>query len=180
MDQPADTSFAESYEMAPAVQEESAFGADSEPQTRLLDDAPSSEMMETEQTIDSEPSISTFEEDQARLEQQPPAVPEAIPEVIRDLPSEPQPEPLADGRLVIEFTGKCWAEVRDATGRAHIIGEKNAGTRYELESDLGPFKVILGNANVVSMTLNGRPYDLAAHTRGNVARFTLETSQSIE
>lgn len=89
----------------------------------------------------------------------------------------PPPSPGARGLLVFEFSGRCWAEVRDATGKAHIIGEKNAGFRYELETELGPFKVILGNVNAVNLTLDGEPYDLTPHTKGNVARFTLDTGR---
>jgi len=92
--------------------------------------------------------------------------------------SELLPEPTPPRQLVLEFSGNCWAEVRDATGRAHVIGEKRAGARYVLGTDLGPFKIILGDASVVSITLDGEPYDLAPHTRGNVARFTLDTSNT--
>jgi cytoskeleton protein RodZ len=87
--------------------------------------------------------------------------------------SEPAVNP-QDGKLVFEFEGRCWAEVRDAGGVALIIGEKQAGYRRVIDANQGPFKVVLGNAKVVRITLNGKPYDLASHTRGVVARFTLD------
>jgi cytoskeleton protein RodZ len=91
-----------------------------------------------------------------------------------EVPPQPAPAPSGGGQWVFEFDGRCWAEVRDATGKALIIGEKRAGYRQAVDADLGPFKVVLGDASVVRLTLNGEPYDLAPHTRGNVARFTLE------
>jgi cytoskeleton protein RodZ len=98
-----------------------------------------------------------------------------MPETVPVVESGAETSAADKGLLVFEFNGRCWAEVRDATGKAHIIGEKSAGDRYELESFLGPFKVILGNVNGVRLTLDGEPYDLSPYTRGNVARFTLET-----
>ena len=92
-------------------------------------------------------------------------------------PKVPSTAPAGMGhRLVFEFSGPCWAEVRDSTGRARIIGEMHAGSRRELDAGLGPFKVVLGNADAVRVTLAGKPYDLAPHTRGKVARFTLPAS----
>ena len=80
----------------------------------------------------------------------------------------------ASGQLVFEFGGRCWAEVRDSTGRARIIGEMRPGSRRVLDAALGPFKIVLGDVTGVSLSVNGKPYDLAPHTRGKVARFTLD------
>ena len=108
-----------------------------------------------------------------------------VAEIAEQREEETQPEAAAEpevyaevpGQLIFEFKGRCWAEVRDVTGKAHIIGEKRAGYRRVIESNLGPFKVTLGDVRMVELTLNGEPYDLSPHTKGNVARFTLETAR---
>lgn len=129
----------------------------------------------TEAFPDAEPVSTSPEEDVVTLGvEAPPSVEDTESPAVEQTPEPASP---ATGQLVVEFTGRCWAEVRDATGEAHILGEKRAGIRYELEADLGPFKVVLGNASAVRMTLDGAPYDLAPHTSGNVARFTLKTDQ---
>jgi cytoskeleton protein RodZ len=84
---------------------------------------------------------------------------------------------LANAQMVFEFTGPCWAEVRDSTGKAHIIGEMNAGDRRTVDADLGPFKVVLGNINFARLTIAGQPFDLTTQSNGVVARFTLDPTQ---
>ncbi|MCU7884286.1 MAG: DUF4115 domain-containing protein, partial [Candidatus Thiodiazotropha sp. (ex Lucinoma annulata)] len=51
------------------------------------------------------------------------------------------------------------------------------GAKRSLNSQLGPFNVILGNAAAVRLTINGNPFDLKPFTRGKVARFTLDPAQ---
>jgi cytoskeleton protein RodZ len=81
------------------------------------------------------------------------------------------------GTMVFEFSGPCWVEVRDSTGRLRIIGEMREGVRKTLDAQLGPFKVVFGDVNAVRLTINGTPYNIARHARGKVARFTLDPSQ---
>jgi cytoskeleton protein RodZ len=83
----------------------------------------------------------------------------------------------ANAQMVFEFTGRCWAEVRDSTGKAHIIGEMGAGDRRAVAANLGPFKIVLGNIKAARLTIGGKPFDLTSQTRGVVARFKLDPSQ---
>lgn len=90
----------------------------------------------------------------------------------------PAPEPAvtaaADGPTVqVRFTGSCWVDIRDSSGRYKLFGEMQAG-RQETLGGQGPYKFVLGNANVVDVRVDGESYDLARHSRGNVARFTLD------
>jgi cytoskeleton protein RodZ len=111
--------------------------------------------------------------------------PQASPTEIQAPTAEPKMPPVAppqqpsvdDGLMVFEFQGPCWAEVRDSTGKAHIIGEMAAGDRRTVPANLGPYKIVLGNVKVARLTINGKPFDLASITRGVVARFTLDPSQ---
>lgn len=91
--------------------------------------------------------------------------------VARDEDRPPQALP---DQLVFEFSGRCWAEVRDVNGKARIIGEMRDGSRRILNASLGPFKIVLGDASVVRLTVAGEPYDLTPYMRGKVARFTLD------
>jgi cytoskeleton protein RodZ len=92
-------------------------------------------------------------------------------------PTEAQQPAAADGLMVFEFTGPCWAEVRDSTGKAQIIGEMGAGDRRTVPANLGPYKIVLGNVKAARLSIDGKPFDLASKTRGVVARFTLDPTQ---
>lgn len=87
------------------------------------------------------------------------------------------PQAVSAGLVVFEFSGPCWVEVRDATGRARVIGVMRAGARRSLDAQLGPFQVVIGDIHVVRLSVNGEAYDLRRHTRGKVARFTLDHSR---
>ena len=113
-----------------------------------------------------------------------PVVPElaaSLPETAFDPLPETEAEPMApagaEGVVVFEFTGPCWVEVRDATGRARIIGVMRDGVRRSLAAGLGPFRVVIGDIQAARLSVNGEEYDLQRHTRGKVARFTLDPSR---
>ena len=103
--------------------------------------------------------------------------PQVAEETLQPTPPVPEQPSVADGLMVFEFTGACWAEVRDSTGKAHIIGEMGAGDRRSIPSDLGPYKIVLGNIKFARLIIDGKPFDLASQTRGVVARFTLDPTQ---
>lgn len=74
--------------------------------------------------------------------------------------------------IVVEFNASCWVDIKDATGSFRLFGKKEAGERYLLEGK-PPYKVVLGNARAVKITVDNEAFDLDAHTRGKVARFSL-------
>jgi len=77
------------------------------------------------------------------------------------------------GRLVLRLSGESWLEVRDAAGRNLLTRLGQPGDRYTLDGE-APFLVLIGNVQAVaSLRYEGEEWDLAAHTRGNVARITL-------
>lgn len=79
-------------------------------------------------------------------------------------------------RVVIEFSDTSWTEIRDASGRFKILGEIDAGSRRVL-GGTPPYKLVLGNAAAVSITVDGKPFDLTPYIRGKVARLTLNPEQ---
>lgn len=91
--------------------------------------------------------------------------------------AEPQPAPqaLAEGeiRLSLSFSGDCWTEISDANGRRLFFAMGRGGRDVELTGP-APFSVLLGNADNVSLQLNGSPYSIPAASRSNrTARLTI-------
>jgi cytoskeleton protein RodZ len=137
-----------------------------------------------EQSESSEPAAGPMP-DEVRVRSQQQTVPETQEAIVEtatqsadvEAPQQVGQTSVSPTELVFEFYGTCWAEVRDATGKAEIIGEMKDGDRRTLVSDLGPFKIVLGNIKFVTLTVNGKPFNLANHSRGVIARFTLDPSQ---
>ena len=76
-------------------------------------------------------------------------------------------------RLTIEFLGDCWTEISDATGRRLFFNLGQAG-RVVTVTGQEPLSVLLGDADNVSLVVNGRDFAVAdADRRGRMARFLL-------
>ncbi len=76
-------------------------------------------------------------------------------------------------RLRLDFRGEAWVEISDRRKRL-LFGLQRAGVRRELVGE-PPFKLVLGNSQMVDLYLNDEPYDLpAGSTRGKVSRFSIE------
>lgn len=91
---------------------------------------------------------------------------EAVAESLESAPAGP-PE------VALSFSGPCWIEVKDAAGSVVLTGSMREGDRRVLDGQ-PPYKLIVGNAANTAITVGGEPFDLAARSRGNVARFTLD------
>jgi cytoskeleton protein RodZ len=75
--------------------------------------------------------------------------------------------------LVLSFSGDCWTEVSDATGRRLYFGLGTDG-RSVTVNGVEPLGVLLGNGSNVSLTVNGFDYLIpAANRSGNTARLTI-------
>jgi cytoskeleton protein RodZ len=81
--------------------------------------------------------------------------------------------PAPDGEVVMYFTAPCWVDVRDSERQFKLFGEMPKGTRKVLGGS-PPYKMVIGNAQAVEITVDGAMYDLGRHAKGNVARFTLD------
>lgn len=82
---------------------------------------------------------------------------------------EPVPPPPL---LKLRFSGPSWAEVKDAEGKPLHSQHNVAGAEFVVEGT-PPFYVVIGDVAHVSVEVRGEAYDLAPHTRQNVARFTV-------
>ncbi len=80
-------------------------------------------------------------------------------------------------RVVLFFSGDCWVDVRDSSRSFKLVGRRQAGEKYELKGK-APYKMVLGNARNVSITIDGSPFDLAPYTKGNVAKLTFNPTNN--
>jgi hypothetical protein len=85
----------------------------------------------------------------------------------------PAHTPLFDGkkRIVLNYTGLSWTEVR-SKGSVVFSERVNSGTREITAAP--PLSFVIGNADSVSVTIDGKPYDFSNSQRDAVARFRIE------
>jgi len=76
-------------------------------------------------------------------------------------------------RLTLRFTGDCWTEISDASGRRLFFDLGRDGRSVNV-SGQAPLSVLFGNAENVSVRVNGTDYTIsAADRRGETARLTI-------
>lgn len=103
----------------------------------------------------------------------PPAVANTAP------PATAQPSEQRDGprlnELVLAFSDACWVNIHDAEDRRLAYGLMQEGTISTL-SGKAPFRITLGNAPSVRITLDGRTIEdsIFLPKRGTVSRFVLD------
>ncbi len=79
--------------------------------------------------------------------------------------------------LDLAFTGECWTEISDSAGRRLFYALGQEGRVVTVSGD-APLGVILGNAENVSLTVNGAPYPIPRSAiRGRLARLTIAVPQ---
>ena len=100
---------------------------------------------------------------------------EQQPQTADETPATTAPgqAPVQEGRVVIQFNGNSWSRIRDASGSFKVQREINAGTRLVLKGT-PPYELVLGDASVIEIWVDGEAFDLSPHMRGKVARFTLD------
>jgi len=79
---------------------------------------------------------------------------------------------------VLNFSGPCWVDIRDSTGKVLLFGEMARDDR-EILGGQPPYTLVLGNTAAAELSVAGQPYDLSAVSRGNVARFKLDPAEII-
>ena len=113
---------------------------------------------------ESQPLPDPLDDNSAEIPEQ--TAPQAVAPVIEqtDAPvveQEPAPEPEAEPvveagqlRLLVTYTGDCWTEITDASGRRLLFDLGKDGRTVEL-SGAEPFNVLFGNPGNVSLRVNG-------------------------
>jgi cytoskeleton protein RodZ len=106
----------------------------------------------------------------------PPEVPTQAAVASEASEGDASPDPATPSKppeIELAFDGPCWVDIRDATREFKLFGEMGKGDRRVL-GGTPPYSIIIGNAAVTTITIDGEPFDLASRTRGNVARFELD------
>ncbi len=94
--------------------------------------------------------------------------------LIEEAPSESTTQSLAsssDG-LTLNFSGDCWVQVVDATGRVLISGTKSNGHVSQVAGQ-APYQLTIGKVSSVAIEYLGEPVDLSAYSDRRIAKFTL-------
>ena len=104
--------------------------------------------------------------------------PVASEAAVESPPADTSQQPaLGDGEVLLSlsFTGDCWTEISDATGRRLFFDMGRSGRTVEL-SGQAPFDVLFGNTENVSVRVDGSAYTVTPSIPGSrTARLTIMT-----
>lgn len=128
--------------------------------------------------VESEPvSTEVIDESTVTIEDSADTDEDAAPEIVEAEPIETAPQP-ASGEIALRVTygGDCWTEITDGRGRRLFFDLGSAGRVINVSGD-PPLNILFGDADNVSLEVNGAPYTIpAANRRGQTARLTLAGS----
>jgi cytoskeleton protein RodZ len=93
-------------------------------------------------------------------------------------PAAIEPPPATAPGLRLELSGESWVEVLDSDGNRLAHGVFRAGETHDFAFGKVA-KVSIGNANAVTVRMNGTETDIAPYRRANVARFTVSSDGSL-
>ncbi len=79
----------------------------------------------------------------------------------------------SDAILVLTTRGSSWVQVVGADGVVHLRKTLAQGESASVNGAL-PLSVVIGRANEIDVQVRGKPYDLAAVAKDNVARFQIK------
>ncbi len=94
---------------------------------------------------------------------------------VQTTPATVAEQAVADGqvRVTMNFSGDCWTEISDANGQRLFFDLGQDGRSVDV-SGQAPLSVLLGNADNVSLRVNGADYVIApVDRRGQTARLTI-------
>ena len=72
-----------------------------------------------------------------------------------------------------EVTSPCWVQVIAPNGRNVIAREMQPGSPVTADIPQGS-RITVGNAGALSLTIDGKPYDIRQEMRNGISRVTLE------
>ena len=111
-------------------------------------------------------------------EELPPAETTLASSTAADVESEPLVEDvslLPQVHVELSFSGDCWTEVSDASGRRLFYDLGTAGRVVALAGD-EPLQIVLGNSENVSINVEGRDYPISDYVRrGSLTRLTINS-----
>jgi len=88
------------------------------------------------------------------------------PQVEQPVIEETESPRIADGqvRVLLTYSGDCWTEITDASGKRLFFALGTDGRTVELSGE-EPFNVLFGSPGNVAVTVNGEDYSLPATAR---------------
>jgi cytoskeleton protein RodZ len=143
--------------------------AESEPEAEapaMPDPDPAPRVEEAMQAV---PEAAQDADEAADAEPDAPAEPEAVVAESAYSPTPGAPQVA----VTLTFSGDCWTEVTDSSGRRLFYALGQEGRAVNLSGD-APMRLILGDADFVSVTVEGRSWPIPASARrGQLARLTI-------
>ena len=76
-------------------------------------------------------------------------------------------------RVTLSTSGACWVQILLSNGRSFFAKEMAEGGSETLNVPVGA-RVTVGNASVMTLTVDGRPYELTKSTRNGICRFVVK------
>ena len=76
-------------------------------------------------------------------------------------------------RVTLSTSGACWGQILLPNGRSFFAKEMAEGGSETLNVPVGA-RVTVGNASVMTLTVDGRPYELTKSTRNGICRFVVK------
>ncbi|MGC8504348.1 MAG: helix-turn-helix domain-containing protein [Acidithiobacillus sp.] len=93
--------------------------------------------------------------------------------VVAGTGSSPPLPAAAAADLVFRFSGNCWVQVKDATGKVLLAELGRAGAQAQVSGGIPPYQVLVGNVKGVVITYRGAAVALPAHSQQGVARLRI-------
>jgi len=81
--------------------------------------------------------------------------------------------PVPGAILTLQARGESWVDVTDALGKSQMRKIMAAGEVLQIAGAL-PLSVVLGRADAVAVLVRGKPLDVTAVAKDNVARFEVK------
>lgn len=79
--------------------------------------------------------------------------------------------PEGEAQLIIRVSADSWVEITDVEGQVLEMDLLRGGSEKDYHGK-PPFRILLGRAAAIRLSMNGEAVDLAEHTQENVAHFT--------
>ena len=88
-------------------------------------------------------------------------------------PAPAAPPGEGESQVVFQATAESWVKVTDAHGKV-LLQKSVAAGGSETATGAAPLVVVVGKADVTQVLVRGKPFDMAAIARNNVARFEVK------
>ncbi len=99
-----------------------------------------------------------------------PAAPASVPTPTAEVSSPGIATPPGQRRVRLVFAGKSWTEIRS---NGEIVFSETAAPGIREFDAPAPLSFVIGNASVVKLEIDGKPYDFSSSIRNEVARFQI-------